>query len=492
MTRWITGTLLLTAALAGTACGPAEPRRPNVLLISVDTLRLDRLTCYGGEEGTTPHIDGLAGQGVRFRSVQAPRGLTWPSLTTVLTGLQPRTHQVRVNGALLDEEFVTLPEILARHGYDTGGFLSNMCDAPNRGLDTFFCSWWEASGPPPTRQRKQWMSHDQPKWDAAITREALEFITRPRDEPFFAWVHYIDPHKPFDLVEEHARPTVDGSFAVDDDTLAALTLSGTPPTAAQSRQLLAIYDSQVAATDAHIGDLLAGLEAAGLTDDTLVVFTADHGEELGDHNAYFYHLSSIYQQVLSVPLILRWPGKLPAGTVVNAPIAGMDIAPTVLDYLGLAGDAEEAAMEGQSRSGLARGEAGAQGAAHTFAEWSDLMLIVGEGEWRYVWNPNGVITFGAPFLRETGRGFTIAAEELYDLTTDPGQHDNIVAEHPERATALRRRACEFILERDFHLKARRPISPEARERLESLGYLQGEDEIDDEAPRLTDHCPLDP
>jgi len=489
MTRWQTGIIMLAATLAATACGPDAPRRPNVLLISVDTLRLDRLTCYGGEDGTSPNIDELASQGVRFSSVQAPRGLTWPSLTTLLTGLQPRTHQVRLNGAQLDEQFSTLPELLGDHGYATGGFLSNMCDAPNRGLDTFFCSWWEASGPPPTRQRQQWMSHDQPQWDAAITREALEFMTASRDEPFFAWVHYIDPHKPFDVVEQFARPEVDGSFQVDDDSLAAMTLAGTPPTPEQIRQLMAIYDSQVTATDHHIGALLAGLEEAGLAEDTLVVFTADHGEELGDHQTYFYHLSSIYQQVLAIPLILRWPGHLPAGSVIDAPIAGADIAPTVLDTLGLPGGTE---MEGLSRAGLARGEAGATGATHTFSEWSDQMLIVGEGDWRYVWNPNNVITFGAPFKRETGRGFTIAGEELYDLAGDPLQQDNIVAQHPGRAAALRDRACEFLRERDFHRQAPRPISPEARTRLESLGYLQGEDETREGQPRLTDHCPEDP
>jgi arylsulfatase len=489
MTRGITGLTVLIAVVAGMACGTQEPHRPNVLLISIDTLRLDRLTSYGGEEGTSPHIDALAAAGVRFSSVQAARGLTWPSLTTLLTGLEPRTHEVRLNGAQLDERFPILPEILSARGYATGGFLSNMCDAPNRGLDTFFCSWWEASGPPIAQKRQQWMSHEQPQWDAAITREALEFITTQRDEPFFAWVHYIDPHKPFDLVEEYARPEVDGSFAVDDDSLASLTLAGTPPTAAQMEQLLAIYDSQVAATDAHIGTLLAGLAEAGLADDTLVIFTADHGEELGDHHAYFYHLSSIYQQVLAIPLILRWPGNFPAGVVVDEPIAGVDIAPTILDALGLSADVE---MEGDSRVSLARREPGATGARHTYSEWSDHLLVVGQENWRYVWNPNNVITFGAPFQRESGRGFTIAAEELYDLSRDPRQMENIVADHPEQAAALRLEACRFVQERDFHGKAPRPITSEARKRLESLGYLQGEDETADVLLRLREHCPESP
>jgi len=301
-------------------------------------------------------------------------------------------------------------------------------------------------------------------------------------------VHYIDPHKPFDPVPEFARPEFDGSFATDDDSLAALTLSGIQLTTAQRRQLLAVYDSQVSATDAHIGRLLGALDEAGLADDTLVVFTADHGEELGDHNAYFYHLSSIYQQVLSIPWVLRWPGTLPAGRVVDQLVAGVDISPTILDLLDLS---DGPAMEGASRAALARGEAGAQGASSTYSEWSRHMLVVGQGNWRYVWNPNNVITFGAPFERASGRGFTIAGEELYDLARDPLQQDNVVEAHPDRADALRREACRFVTEQDFGGQAPRPLSPEAQERLESLGYLQGEDEQDDGLPRLADHCPGD-
>jgi len=487
MSRYLLGTTACVVALAAAACGLQEPRAPNVLLISVDTLRLDRVTCYGGPEGNTPHIDGLARQGVRFASVQAPRGLTWPSLTTLMTGLHPRTHQIRGNGALLDEQFVTLPQRLTAAGYETGAFLSNMCDAPNRGLAVLFCSWWGDAGPPAPGMRRQWMSHDQPEWDAAITREAITFMTKDRDPPFFAWVHYIDPHKPFDLVPEFARDEYDGSFAVNDDSLAQLTLARTPPTPAQRRQLLAIYDSQVSSTDAHIGDLLTALEAAGLADDTLVVFTADHGEELGDHNAYYYHLSSVYQQVLSIPLILRWPGHLPAGQVAEMPIASVDIAPTVLDLLGLA--SENLGMEGGSRAGLARREAGATGAETTFAEWGDKMVIVGQGNWRYIWNPDAVVPYGAPFKPGSDLGFSIAPEELYDLAADPLQQENVATAYPERTAALRARACEFVREKDFHLQAPRLLSPEAQERLKSLGYLQGEDDMPETMSRLTDHCP---
>ena len=256
-------TTLLLLALVARCSSAADAARPNVLLITVDTLRLDRLGAYGGSPDTTPHIDGLAEQGVRFAAVQGPRGLTWPSLTTLLTGLQPRTHGVRANGVMLEEGFRTLPEVLRAAGWKTAGFLANMCDAPNRGLDEFFCAWWEKTGPPPRRTRFQWASHEQAAWDESITRRAIEFIGGRHERPFFAWVHYIDPHKPFDPVPEFASPIVDGSFQPDDATLDALTLGPTPLTAAQRAQLFAIYDSQVKGVDAKIGRLLGRCATPG-------------------------------------------------------------------------------------------------------------------------------------------------------------------------------------------------------------------------------------
>ena len=477
---------VLSALLARCSGAPAGAK-PNVLLITVDTLRLDRIGAYGGPPESTPSIDTLAGQGVRFASVQGPRGLTWPSLTTLLTGLQPRTHGVRANGAMLEEGFRTLPEVLRSAGWKTAGFLANMCDAPNRGLDEFFCAWWEKTGPPPRRTRFQWASHEQAAWDESVTRHAIEFIGGRHERPFFAWVHYIDPHKPFDPVPEFASPIVDGSFQPDDATLDALTLGPTPMTAAQRAQLFAIYDSQVKGVDAKIGRLLAALRDAGRENDTLVIFSADHGEELGDHAVYFHHLCSVYQQVLAVPLILRWPGQLPAGRVVEADAALVDATPTVLDLLGVP---TALPFEGASRAGLARGTPGASGADATFSEWSDRMVIVGEGKWRYIWNPKQVVPECLPFTRSETVHFPVAAEELYDLESDPSQRSNVVASRPDRAAEMRGRACEFVTEKEFRRRNFDQVPTEVRERLESLGYLEGE--VADTGPPLSSFCPSAP
>jgi arylsulfatase A-like enzyme len=461
------------------ACRAVEPGLPNVLLVTVDALRLERIGSYGGVPGVTPNLDGLAAEGVRFESVQAPRGLTWPSLTTLLTGLHPRTHGVRQNGSMLSEEFATLPEILSEAGFDTGRFLANMCDAPDRGLRVSFCAWWEGGERSSGSTRERLASHDQPLWDAAVTREALAFLRAPREEPFFAWVHYMDPHKPFDPVAEFLRPSHDGSFPVDDASLKSRTRSRRPLRDEERRQLLAVYDSQVAAVDAQIGRLLAALEDTGQAARTLVVFSADHGEELGDHNAYFFHRDSVYEQVLAVPLIVRWPGRLPAGAEVAVPIAGVDVAPTILELLGIDPGVP---LEGVSRAGLARGEAGAAGAEATFAEWSDQIVVVGEGSWRLVWNPNRVATRA---IAPDAQG-EIAAEELYDLSRDPLQQANRAAQEPERVAALRRRACEFVSERDFRVREDEGIADDVRERLRALGYV---DESPASAARdLASHC----
>lgn len=477
---------LVLAAILLSGCSAPPPEHPNVLLITVDTLRVDRISCYGGPQGNTPHIDTLARRGVRFQSVQAPRGLTWPSMTTLLTGLHPRTHHVRRNGNMLAEQFATLPEILQAEGYETGGFLSNMCDAPNRGLEHFFCAWWGEVDQKASRRARQWASHDQPSWDASITRHAEDFIRTQRKHPFFAWVHYIDPHKPYDPVNEYLRDEYDGSFPTDDASLDTRILSQKPLDGRERRQLLAVYDSQVSGVDAHIGHLLATLEEAGLAEKTLVIFAADHGEELGDHNVYFYHLSSVYQQVLSTPLLLCWPGHIPPGLVVDQPIAGVDITPTILDLVHLPA---LPAMEGVSRQGLALGAPGAHGAQVTYAEWSDQIVVVGEGPWRYIWNPDHHKTGGRPWSSVKGMGFRIEAEELYNLSRDPGQHTNLSEQLPDRAAAMREKACAFVTEKDFRRQDRRSTPEDVRKRLESLGYVQAVEDTSP-GPGIAVHCEI--
>jgi arylsulfatase A-like enzyme len=481
--RVLGAALLAGGFLALVSCTPpATEARPNVLLVSIDTLRLDRLTCYGGPAGNSPRIDRLAEEGVRFASVQAPRGLTWPSMTTILTGLHPRTHGVRLNGEMLGEEPVTLAETLAGAGYDTAAFLSNMCDARNLGFASSFCAWWMGTTPPAERGRRQWASHDQSRWDRAITDEAVRFIKTRRAAPFLAWVHYVDAHKPFDPVPDLMREEGDATFVPDDPTLDRATLERIPLSAEAKKRLLAIYDSQIAGIDREIGRLLDALAEAGLSENTIVVLTADHGEELGDHQDYFYHLASVYQQVLSIPWIVRWPGRLPAARLVGENVAALDIAPTILDLAGLA---PPAGVEGVSRAGLARGDSGAEGTPLTFAEWADQIVVVGEGSWRYIWNPNAICTFGLPYGTDTGKCFRIGVEELYDLGSDPLQMSDLLARHPDRAAALRRRACAFVGEKDFtHGQA--VVDEEVRERLNSLGYVQEEGAA--QGTSLAAHC----
>ncbi|MFQ5767326.1 MAG: sulfatase [Acidobacteriota bacterium] len=481
--------LAAALALAAPDCGttPVDiPKGPNVLLITVDTLRLDRLSCYGGPPGNTPSIDALAQSGVRFGSVEASRGLTWPALTSLLTGLHPRTHQVRLNGDQLEENIKTLPEMLKSAGYNTAGFLSNMCDAPNRGIDTFYCAWTDQFGLPVGRMPLRWASHEQPGWDTAITNKALDFIRKPHRRPFFAWLHYINPHKPYDPVEEYVRPDGDTSFDPQDEVLDQHTLDGVSLNPAQKQRLMAVYDSQVTGVDAHIGAILRSLDEQNLAGNTLVIFSADHGEELGDHQIYFYHYASVYQQVLAVPWIMRWPGHIPEGVTVADPVAAIDITPTVLDLLQI--DAA-APFEGSSRLPLVRRQPGAQGARHTFAEWKDRILIVGEGNWRYIWNPDRKAPQGRPFMLKRGAGFHIDTEELYDLSQDPLELHNIVAQHEDRRAALRAVACDFLRARPFTLKEQQ-IKPEVQSRLRSLGYIQEQETAG--RRKMVSHCGADP
>ncbi len=308
--RRFEGLILLLLLLA---CGAERDARRNLLLISIDTLRADHLSAYGYERETSPAIDALAREGVLFENLIAQRGSTWPSLTSILTSMYPRSHGVRANGMHLDASKRILAQWLQERGYATGAFLTNMTTAPNRGFD---------------------VKPEIPKGadrDLRATRTALRWIRRQRERPFFAWLHLMAPHHPYrpsgslpEGFDTGYRGELDGSH----ETLHGIYARRDALTQAELAHIVSLYDADVAQADAHVKQLLDGLDRAGLAESTLVVLVSDHGEELYQHNHYFFHAYSIYESVLRIPLILRLPGVLPAGLRVSDVIETVDLAPT--------------------------------------------------------------------------------------------------------------------------------------------------------------------
>ena len=294
---------------------------PNVLLVTIDTLRADRLGTYGHRDASTPTLDALAAGGVRCDDTIAVAPITLPSHCSIMTGLLPPAHGVRDNGAnSLGDDAVTLAERFRAAGYQTGAFVSAAVVAHdynlNQGFDRYDDALYDAATP------NLFMIRNRP---AATTAERFADWLRgmPSSTPFFAWVHFFDPHQPY-----------------------------TPPPdcVARTRNL---YDAEVSAADAGVGRLLQALQARGQRDNTLVVVTADHGESLGEHGESS-HAIFVYRSTLQVPLIWSFPGQLPRGRPYTGSVSSIDIAPTVLSLAHLPAGA---AMQGRDLSTLLRGEA---------------------------------------------------------------------------------------------------------------------------------------
>ncbi len=449
--RRFEGLLLLVLLLA---CGAERDARRNLLLISIDTLRADHLSAYGYQRETSPAIDALAGEGVLFENLIAQRGSTWPSLTSILTSMYPRSHGVRANGTQLDASKRILAEWLQERGYATGAFLTNMTTAPNRGFD---------------------VKPEIPKGadrDLRATRTALRWIRGQRERPFFAWLHLMAQHHPYrpsgslpEGFDTGYRGELDGSH----ETLHGIYVRRDALSQAELEHIVSLYDADVAQVDAHVGQLLDGLDRAGLAGSTLVVLVSDHGEELYEHNHYFFHAYSIYESVLRIPLILRLPGVLPAGLRVSDVVETVDIAPTILQLLGIP---RPSAFEGRSLTGrMLEPSNSTPDVGAAFSELGPGITSLRTGRWHSVRNPAGLTSPGTA-AGDDGHEpyFRIESEELYDVSDDPRETRNLARERPEVAASLRRRLETWLGQREDRYRVE-ALRPETEAELRALGYL---------------------
>jgi choline-sulfatase len=431
--RPLLGLLIASAVLGAHACGPGsvskgEGARPAehrpVVLVTIDTLRVDRVGAYGG--GTlTPHLDALADSGVRFDAAIAQVPLTLASHVTILTGLRPYRHGVRTNdGFRLGSATPTLAEAFHAAGYATGAFVGAYPLASSTGLDRGFDRYDDdfLRTPGTTSQTVE-------RRAGAVVDAALAWITeQPPSTPCFVWLHLFDPHTPYD-----------------------------PPPPYQAEYRDRPYDGEVAYTDASIGRLFDGLRALHVFDRAIVMVVADHGEGLGEHGE-LTHGTFLYDATIRVPLIIRAPGLGAARSVVTVPVETTDLAPTLA---ALAGVRLPDGLDGISLASLVDGAAGDPERA-TYAESYYQYVLLG-------WSPLRAV--------RTARWKFIQAPrtELYDLQADPGERRNEVS---ARAGLVRGLAAALPppvapSAHDASQAGVQPVSRDAAERLRSLGYASG-------------------
>jgi arylsulfatase A-like enzyme len=328
----------LLSALVVCACGKAPlplPEGPNILYIVTDTLRADILGCYGNEGGHTPNIDALAEEGVLFENCGAPMATTFPSHASMFTGLYPRYHGVRWNGHKLHEDATTLAEVLAEHGFATAAFIAYQAMLNWAGLDQGFQQ---------TSSAKAGLNDAGIRSARNVNKMAMKWLEdRNPDRPFFLWVHYFEPHGPYPVTpyakevlarENYGGPFINGMDLNNDEQKAALT------DPANQRALRTLYAGRVREADACVGKLLAFLRNLGLEDNTVVVFTGDHGQLLGEvygNRPRFGHGPTLWEPALRVPLIIRDPRIDPteARKQISQRVGLVDVMPTIVDLLGL-------------------------------------------------------------------------------------------------------------------------------------------------------------
>ncbi len=326
MRRRTASVLLLGLA---TACSAAPVPPEHVVLITVDTLRADRLGVYGDAAARTPQIDALAAGSLRFERAYAHASSTLPSLASLMTGLLPAQHGSTANVGALRPDVATLATLLGEHGFASAGFVGSYVLRPERGLARGFAHYTREYG---ARESNRAQPENRA---ASLTDAAIAWLdARPQQSPFLLWVHYQEPHGPY------APPAAPPAASAGPELPRSATQSGRgaiPRYQWLGHGRLAEYEAryagEIAEVDRQLGRLLAALHQRGLFERSVVVFTADHGEAFGEEDLYCAHGEGLQEVLLRVPLLLRAPGLAPG--VRRDAVRLIDVVPTVLALLGL-------------------------------------------------------------------------------------------------------------------------------------------------------------
>lgn len=429
---------VLAAALIVTACveqgrtsAGARGGNLNVVLITIDTLRANHLEYLGYAEPTSPVTRELAKGSVVFREAVAQFPLTTPSHATILSSRYVRSHGAVNNAVPIDESVVLLQEVLKKHGYNTAAFVTSPLVGSKYGFDRGFDYFVERNRGDFTksslvdwigqlRLSRIWLRSRQLQRTTAATER---WLGRGPTTPFFLWIHHLTPHLPY------APPL---SYELEFDKYQSRVVAETRrlrrPDLNMSetdlRHIVALYDAEIAFTEHLLSVLFDSLRRRGLAENTLVVFTADHGESLYDRGGYFGHGRKLYDEEILVPLFFHAPSLLTTPRTIEMPVETIHIAPTILDLLGLP---PEPSFHGASlRTLLLPGEPRPDEAHPAHPESEKPAFAIHDGGkmvrfdgWKYIETSDGPV-----------------GEELYDLSNDPGETENLIATEPEKAGAL--------------------------------------------------------
>ncbi|MDD5614075.1 MAG: sulfatase [Candidatus Omnitrophica bacterium] len=426
-----------------------KSKQLNVILITIDALRADHLSCYGYKRDTSPNIDELAKKGVLFTQAIAQSSHTPPSMATISTSTYPHIHSLLTWGRKIKPGLFSIAQILKTKDYRTifiGGndSFSKALHGFNNGFDVF-CTQCSDS--------------------EEITDKATKWLIEYANKPFFLWIHYMDVHpeynsKPYDILY------VDDEFydkqrklPIVETVKGAYGYKGIPkPLFSEKGNIdnpdyyIAQYDGAIRKVDENIGVLFNKLKELDLDKKTILMLTSDHGEMLGEHDYYFHHGWFLYEPLIRIPLIIKCAYVIPSNKVINGQIsAHVDIAPTILDILKIN---KVKTMQGMSLLPVILNE-DRYASMYVFSDEGFSLVCIRTQEWKLIYNL---------YNKEY---------ELYNLKSDPQELNNLVFIEEEQFALLKNKLDDFINNISFSERMLKPIlDSETKEKLKSLGYIQ--------------------
>ncbi len=436
----------MTIFTACTTHAPERPPGPNILLITLDTLRADYIGCYGSVDVKTPNIDSLARAGVKFERHITASQCTNPSHTTIFTGLYPSIHQVFDNQTPLTDKALTLPEILRENGYFTFAAVSAYHLNPvnsnfGQGFDEFL-----------TCEQTELTAEERNK-------EVFELLDDARDKRFYGWIHYYDPHGPYRPPAEFERmyPSGNEHSPVKPEGFMDLSEEQRKLDSIDPDVLISRYKGEVTYLDSELGRLFDHLKKLNIFDNTIIILVSDHGESMTEKDIFFCH-AGLYNTVTHVPFIMYHKNKLPGGLVIKSETSSIDIFPTVLGLAGVEYPAEK--INGKSLVPLFDNP---ELETHPFIVTEAVSGVI-----------RAVYKSGYKYIRPFKKDWAVKEDHLFKPWTDYKEENDLRNSQPELALGLKELLKKWVraaLALKLDSKQRKDLDSKTEKALRQLGYL---------------------
>ncbi|OGL41447.1 MAG: hypothetical protein A2042_05940 [Candidatus Schekmanbacteria bacterium GWA2_38_11] len=449
----------------------------NIILILIDTLRADHLSCYGYKQKTSPNIDRFAKEGVLFINSFSQSSWTRSSVASLFTSLYPTQHNANLPEDYLTDEAITLAEILKSEGYITTAFVSNACVSKDfrfdQGFDFYYDVWDFITGPEKYNQviRRSFIgrvinniSKNKFFYDnnnaKTLNSVAISWLKNNKDRKFFLYLHYMDPHSPYDPPAPFYRKYVN---SLNPDVYKGNDRFD------NKEVNVSLYDGEIEFTDLQIGELLKTIDDLKLNNNTLVILLSDHGEAFLEHNN-LGHGATVYKEEIHVPLIMRWQGYIPGNRTIAYQACTIDIMPTILDFLNIQ---YKGIQEGRSLVPVIKAQE-SRGREYMLFQQHDLnysskearlMLSLRKGEYKYITK-----------VFKGSKAYPSKVEQLFDLSKDPGELYNIISQKPEEVKIIKQKInllTKHIKETSLQpAETKTKVNEKAMEQMRALGYIQ--------------------